>query len=283
MSLKKMAINVIKKYLALKREKEIIPIPHLISSDKLLEGKIAMITGGTSGIGYAIAENFIRNGAKVIICGSSKDKLENAKRKLNIISESVKGIQLDISDVNILQEKITNASSLFEENRIDILVNSAGVNNIHTFFEVTEEDYDSIMNVNSKGTFFMCQAMGKYMIDHNIKGSILNISSASALRPASTPYILSKWAIKGLTLGLADVLFPHGITVNAIAPGPVATPMLNKSDINNIYNSATVSGRYSVPVEIANLATYMVSDFGKSIVGDTCYITGGSALLDLHR
>jgi 3-oxoacyl-[acyl-carrier protein] reductase len=95
--------------------------------------------------------------------------------------------------------------------------------------------------------------------------------------------MISKWAIKGMTLGLADVLLPYGIVVNAIAPGAVATPMLNKGETDNLYNPNSVSGRYANPSEIASLATYMVSDYGNLIVGDTYYITGGSGLIDLHR
>lgn len=182
-------------------------------------------------------------------------------------------------NVNAIEEKIKEAASLFEENRIDILVNSAGTHNISNFEDMTESEYDLIMDTNVKGLFFMCQSMGKYMKENKIKGHILNLSSSSALRPASSPYMISKWAVRGFTLGLAKTLYPHGIVVNAIAPGQTATPMLGKSAEDNLYNSYSVSGRYILPSEIAALATFMVSDFGNMIVGDTFYMTGGSALI----
>lgn len=284
MRIKESFILMVRKYINMRREKELIPIPELIPENQLLNGKIALITGGTSGIGLAIAESFINNGAKVIVCGTNKDKLDIALSKLKMIdNKRAQGLIFDISKVSEIDEKILEALQLFCDNRIDILVNSAGINNTHTFFDVTESDYDNIMDVNAKGTYFVSQKIGKYMVENHIKGHILFISSSSAVRPASTPYIMSKWVVRGMTLGVADCLLPYGITVNAIAPGPVATPMLNKGNCDNLYNSHTINGRYADPKEIANLATYLVSDIGKLIVGDTCYITGGSGLLDLHR
>ena len=173
---------------------------------------------------------------------------------------------------------------MFEENRIDILVNSAGTIVKNTFFDISENEYDRVMDTNAKGTFFMSREVGRFMIDRGIKGHILNISSASALRPAWTPYEMSKWAIRGLTMGLADSLLPYGIIVNAIGPGPVATPMLNITEKNdNLYNCRTVSKRYAMPCEIASLAVFMVSDLGNLVVGDTYYMTGGSGIISMHR
>ena len=182
-----------------------------------------------------------------------------------------------------MPDKVDEAASLFPDNRIDILVNSAGVVAHSGFENMTEEEYDNIMNVNAKGTYFMSQAVSRFMIAHKIRGHILNVSSSSALRPAWTPYQMSKWAVRGMTLGLADALLPHGIIVNAIAPGPVATPMLGKYEGDSIYNYANPSGRFSMPQEIANLAVFMVSSMGDLIVGDTFYITGGSGTITLHR
>ena len=126
-------------------------------------------------------------------------------------------------------EKIKTAAAMFPENRIDILVNSAGVLNHLDFLDMSEQEYDSIMDINAKGTFFMSQAVAKHMIENRIKGHILNVTLSSALRPAWTPYQMSKWAVRGLTLGMADRLLPYGIIVNAIAPAPTATPMLEKN------------------------------------------------------
>lgn len=114
---------------------------------------------------------------------------------------------------------------------------------------------------------------------HQIKGNILNIASSSSLRPAVSAYTLSKWGIRGLTLGLAKTLAPYGITVNGVAPGPTATPMLMKGDRHNITHDGLPAGRYALPEEIANMALFLVSDMGRMVVGDIVYMTGGAALL----
>ena len=182
-----------------------------------------------------------------------------------------------------MPEKVSQAANLFPENRIDILVNSAGLVNKTGFEDVTQKEFDDIMNVNVRGSYFMAQAVSKFMIAHKIKGHILNVASSSSLRPAWTAYQLSKWAVRGMTLGLADLLLPYGIIVNAIAPGPVATPMLGKNEGDLIYNAGTPNKRYAMPSEIAELAVFMVSDMGNLIVGDTFFITGGSGNISLHK
>lgn len=116
------------------------------------------------------------------------------------------------------------------------------------------------------------------MVSNSIKGNILNIASSSSLRPAISAYTLSKWGIRGLTLGLARALAPYGITVNGIAPGQTATPMLLKDPSKGLATN-TILGRYALPEEIANMAVFLVSEMGRSIVGDIVYMTGGSALL----
>ena len=191
-------------------------------------------------------------------------------------------IVIDVKDVQTMPEKVKTAAAMFPENRIDILVNSAGVVSHSDFLDMSEQEYDSIMDINAKGTFFMSQAVAKYMIENRIKGHILNVTSSSALRPAWTPYQMSKWAVRGLTLGAADKLLPYGIVVNAIAPGPTATPMLDKNEGDSIYHPTTPAKRYAMPSEIAALATFMVSDMGDMIVGDTFYMTGGSGTVTLH-
>ena len=117
------------------------------------------------------------------------------------------------------------------------------------------------------------------MVANNIRGNILNIASASSLRPADSPYIVSKWGIRGLTLGLAKSLGKYGITVNAIAPGPTATPMMIKEGQTNLELDRIPLGRYIMPEEIANMAVILVSDMGRSIMGDIVYMTGGAGIL----
>lgn len=276
MSLKSKTKHLI---LLLKR-KDKIPIPQPINVQKVLDGKTALITGGSGGLGLAFAKAFRNAGCNVIIAGTNPNKLNNCQLSLG---ENCLTIVMDINDVSSIEDKVKDAIKLSPSGKIDILVNSAGFNKAQKFLDVKESDYDRIMDVNVKGTFFVCQVMAKYMISNKIKGHILNVSSSSALRPAWTPYEISKWAIKGFTKGLADTLLPYGIIVNAIAPGPTATPMLNYMDGDSIANDNNLIGRFEMPSEIANLAVFMVSDLGNMIVGDTVYITGGSGVISLHR
>ena len=261
--------------------KEKVAIPSLNGIESLLVGKTALVTGGTSGIGYAIAEKYLSAGCRVIIVGTNEDKIKKCCD--NLKSVDVKGIVINLNDVSTLKDKIEVASSMFGGSKIDILVNCAGFNPKKGFFDITEEDYDRTMDTNVKGTFFMCQSMANYMIKNHIKGHILNLSSSSALRPAWSPYEMSKWTIRGLTVGLADTLVEHGIVVNAIAPGPTATPMLGVSADGDIDLPSSPIGRYATPEEIANLALILVSDMGNLVVGDTLYATGGSGIISLHR
>lgn len=271
--------NAVHTLIQMGKEEKIQPIIVPVEKEKLLDGKVALITGGTSGIGLAVAQAFQNAGAKVIITGTNQQKLEIALKKMG----GGKGLLIDVRDTEHLPDKVKEAEALFEENRIDILVNSAGVVVKHDFWGIDEKEYDGIMDTNAKGTFFMSQAVGKAMIEKQIKGHILNVTSSSALRPAWTPYQMSKWAVRGLTLGLADTLLPYGIVVNAIAPGPTATPMLGKTEGSSISEPNNPSKRYAMPEEIASMAVYMVSDAGRMIVGDTVYMTGGSGTITLHH
>lgn len=115
------------------------------------------------------------------------------------------------------------------------------------------------------------------MIKEDIAGNILNIASSSSIRPAINAYMASKWGIRGLTLGLAKICAPHNIVVNSIAPGPTATNM-QKGD-NGLYLSSSPIKRLVLPEEIANMAVMLVSDSGRSIIGDTLYMTGGSGVI----
>ena len=272
--------KIIRNMVMIFKEEKKIPIPNPINAPELLKGKVALITGGSGGIGFAMAESFIKSGAKVIIAGTSEEKLQKCLEKLGGVQAS--SIVIDVLNVKSLPEKIKLAAAIFPENRIDILVNSAGVVSHSDFLNMSEQEYDSIMDINAKGTFFMSQAVAKYMIENRIKGHILNVTSSSALRPAWTPYQMSKWAVRGFTLGAADKLLPYGIVVNAIAPGPTATPMLGRNEGDSIYHPNTPAKRYAMASEIAALATFMVSDMGDMIVGDTFYMTGGSGTITLH-
>lgn len=273
-------ISKIKSLLNFLRKKQLEPIPVLRDSNALLKSKVALVIGGGSGIGYSIAEAFIKSGAKVILAGRNEIKLKKACAKLS--QESSNYCVWDITAVNEVEKNIAKAICLFPEKRIDILVCSAGTHHASSFENITEDEFDSIINTNLKGVFFLDRAIGLYMKKNNIRGHILNISSSSALRPAWGPYQMSKWALNGFTLGLAKKLQEHGIVVNAIAPGQTVTPMLNK-DEHDISIDFAQMGRYIMPVEIANLAVILCSDIGNVIVGDTLYATGGSGLITMEK
>ena len=268
----------LKKLLRKFRRKQLIPIKCSVENGSMLKGKTALICGGTGDIGKAIVDVFCQQGCNVIVSGTNIDKLKKIREK----HTDIKSIVINLNDVDTLESKISEASQLVGCD-IDILVNATGIGGNFEFSNITPEQWDSVMNINLKGAFFLCQAMGNYMIKNKIKGHILNVSSASALRPAWTPYQISKWGIKGFTVGLADKLLPYGIIVNAIAPGPVATKMLHMGENESIDMPSQPSGRYALPEEIASLAVYMVSDLGNLIVGDTFYITGGSGIVSLHH
>ncbi|MCD8303916.1 MAG: SDR family oxidoreductase [Prevotellaceae bacterium] len=263
--------------------KPVIANISVLAPNELLEGRTALITGGTSGIGLAIAKAFLQSGANVIITGRNEERLANAQAELQALG--CKGMvfpyRMDITEVSHLKEHLNCILSTFMVGgAIDILVNNAGVLG-GSMPNAKEDVYDKVMETNLKGTFFMSQQMGKYMKDNGIKGNILNIASSSSLRPAISAYMVSKWGIRGLTLGLAKAMAGHGITVNGIAPGPTATPMLIKNATEDISNPTSPTGRYALPEEIANMAVLLVSDMGRMIVGDIVYMTGGTGLICL--
>ena len=274
------------KRIAKKMQKEIIKpqsVPKLYG--ELLRDKIVLVSGGTSGIGFAIAEACLTNGAKVIITGRSQTRIDKAikriKEQVENADGSIRGIELDITDVASISKKVKDAESLFSENRIDVLINSAGVLKGDSLGNTDEKDFDDVLQTNLKGTYFLSQEFANYLVDKEIQGNILNVSSVSAIRPANSPYMISKWGLNGLTKGLAKKYIKNGIVVNGIAPGPTATDML-LDDKDNIKNESSPTGRYVTPEEIANMSVILVSDLGRMIVGDTLYMTGGSGNLTLY-
>lgn len=253
-----------------------------LAPSELLKGRVALITGGTSGIGFEIAKAFVEAGATVVITGRTKERI---KKACTSIDEAVSnkgriyGMEMDNKNVSLFQSKFQEALNVLNGLKIDILVNNAGQRGGY-ISNATESEYDDIMDTNAKGTFFLTQLVAKYMINEGIKGNILNISSASSLRPAISAYHMSKWAIRGLTMGLARSLAPHGIVVNAIAPGPTATPMLmNDNNDGNMVHARNLLGRYALPQEIGNMAVILASDMSRTVIGDTLFMSGGGGII----
>ena len=252
-----------------------------LSPNTLLNKKTALITGGTSGIGYAIAKAFLKSGATVVITGRSQDRIEKCIKELSDFQNEIYGIVLDNTNTSCFDAKLNEVLSILNGRKLDILVNNAGINNPHNIKDVTEKEYDDIMNTNLKGTYFLSQAVGRYMRDNNVQGHILNIASSSSLRPAVAPYGVSKWGLRGLTLGLAKAFIPYNIIVNGLAPGPTATPMM-MNDVSHIEHPNLPLGRYIMPEEIANMAVVLCSDMSCAVVGDIVYMTGGAGLVSLE-
>lgn len=243
----------------------------------LLEKHVVLITGGSSGIGKAIAKACLESGAKVIITGRNEDKLKHAVNELKHFSPFIYFVLLDISIVENMETTIYEAEKLVGS-KLTTLINNAGIA-IGSFDNLKEDDFDKVIGTNIKGTVFLSKFFSEYLKTNVIKGNILNIVSSSGFRPAVSAYEISKWGLRGFTAGLAKKLIPFGIVVNGIAPGPTATPMLKRSEDNNLVHPTNPSGRYTTPEEVASLAVYLISDMARQIVGDVVCMTGGAGTL----
>ena len=192
-------------------------------------GKIAIVTGGGSGIGFAIAEKFVANNIKTIIVGRDQQKLNDAKNKLGELSNT---IQCDLNDLTSIPNLVNNI--IQQHGQIDILVNNAGINMKKEFIEVTDEDFQKILLTNVTAIFSISREVVKCMLEKNTKGCIINISSMASQYgiPKVIAYTASKSAIEGMTRAMAVELSPKGIRVNCIAPGFIATDMSAKA-LNN--------------------------------------------------
>ena len=281
MSIKKKIKRICKNYFS---KTTSIKVP--VYEGELLNGKTALITGGTSGIGYEIAKSFLKNGASVVLTGRNKDKINNAIDSLKKYvkdDNTVLGIEMDISNISMIEDKFKKILELLNDRNIDILVNNAGIvkgKKIGSGSKTSIDDYEVVLKTNLEGPYFLSQEVANYMKEKKIKGNILNILSSSALRPAVKPYTVSKWGLRGLTIGMAKRFIKDGIVVNGIAPGPTATPMLISNDKDgDLSLESSPVGRYILPEEIANLAVFMVSDMGRMIVGDIVYMTGGAGIV----
>ena len=262
------------KHISLKVEKVDTPVMY----GSLLEGRTALITGGTSGIGFAIAAACARNGASVVITGRASARIASALEALRseVDGAQVAGVILDSSsnDIALFSRALDEAERLIGS-PVNVLVNNAGVIAGGNMPNTEIEGFDLTIDTNLRGAYFLSQEFGRRLHDAKRSGNILNICSSSSLRPAISPYTISKWGLRGLTLGLAKQLAPLGVTVNGLAPGPTATPMLMADGNDNLVHDGLPIGRYATPDEIANMAVVLVSDLGRMVVGDIVYMTGG--------
>lgn len=263
----------IKKLLA---RKEYMPVFHPVSTSKEFEDKVVLISGGSGGIGLAIAKSLQESGAIVVVAGTNESKLNKIKEETNL--ETVIMNYSEPETFKSIIEKIA-----IKYGKIDIFISSAGVHTENvSFWTMSQKEYDRVMDINLKGVFFACQTIGKYMIDNKIKGSILLISSSRGSEPAWSPYGISKWGLKGLIEGLAQILIPYGINVNSIAPGSTATGLIGIKEGDSITSEENGMNRLVMPDEVATLAKLLVSDAGKMIDGEVVHIAAGRGTFDIR-
>jgi len=244
-----------------------------INYGNILASKNILITGGSRGIGLAIAKKCISEGANVIITGRNEEHLKKTLKEIN--SNRLKYVVWDHAIVENCKEKLNECFGLLELSRLDVLINNAGVcMQPLNFFQTTELLWDQTYSVNSKGLFFLTQTFCDHCMKKKQPAKVVNISSQGGLLPAPHPYRMTKWDIIGLTKGLGKQLAPHGIIVNGVAPGMIATDMIMRDD-DNVFSELQPNGRLGVADEIAELVLFLVSGAADNIVGQTIVCDGG--------
>jgi len=245
-----------------------------------LAGKVAAITGGSQGIGLAIAQRFAEEGADVSFCyRSNKAGADEAVTNIAKTGRKVAGFQYDVSSVNDGQKFVADTAAQF--GKIDILVNNAGLERRADFWDATEADFDAVLNVNLKGLFFITQAFVKNRMAAKAGGKIINISSVHEELPFPhfASYCASKGGVKMLTRNLSIELAPLGITINSIAPGAIETP-INKNLLNDPAKlSALLENiplkRLGTPDDVASMAVFLGSEESNYATGTTFFLDGG--------
>ncbi|AFM02919.1 dehydrogenase of unknown specificity, short-chain alcohol dehydrogenase like protein [Bernardetia litoralis DSM 6794] len=244
-----------------------------------LAGKIAVITGGNSGIGYATAEEFLKQGAKVVITGRNAEKVEKAAKELGV--DGIVADQANLSHLDSLVEKVTELHG-----KIDILFVNAGIF-IPTYLgQITEEAYTKQMDINFKGAAFTLQ---KFLPILNEGASVINLSSVNAYTamPSTIIYAATKAALNSFTRTAAAELAPKNIRVNVVNPGVTETPIFSKTGMNDEqvagFKAATVNGiplkRIGTPEGVAKLVSFLASDDASYITGSEYNVDGGMTLI----
>lgn len=247
-----------------------------------LSGKTAIVTGGNQGIGFAIARGLAMAGATVVIANRRAPEGQRAAESLRSEGLSAVAIPTDVSLKSSVAELVSKTIDDF--GKIDILVTSAGVIVRKPAEEISEEEWDYIMDINLKGVFFCCQLVGRHMIQRK-KGKIINISSnvSEVTQPLRSVYAASKAGVSHLTRALAGEWAKHNINVNAIGPGPTITPLNKKyleehpKDLQERLSGIPM-GRMGEPSDHVGAAIFLASDASDFVTGQTLLIDGGSTL-----
>src|SRR5215510_2261143 len=245
-----------------------------------LTGKIALVTGSSLGIGRAIAERFAHEGADMVINYTrTPSGAEEALRNVEAAGRRGLIVKADLSKTTDVQNLVATAVEHF--GRLDVLVNNAGIETHAPFWDVSEEEYDRVLNVNLKGVFFATQEMVRHLIKTKRPGKIVNISSVHEELPFPNfaAYCASKGGLKMLTRNLSVELGPLGITINSIAPGAIETPintkLLNDPQKLGALLAQIPLARLGKPDDVAGLAVFLASDDADYVTGSTYFVDGG--------
>lgn len=250
----------------------------------MLDGKIAVITGAAGGLGYACADRFVREGAKVVLADVQDELGAHSAGKLADAGGDVKYLHCDVSKKSDVQALMDFTVDTY--GRIDCAIANAGIVHVSDALELEEEDFDRVLSVNLKGVFLTGQLAARQMVkqdadENGSKGTIINMSSANAVLaiPEIAPYVISKGGVMQWTKVLGIRLAQEGVRVNAIGPGSIATEMFQKvAEDKAKYNaimSRTPMGRPGEPDEIGKIAVFLASDMSSYITGQTIYPDGG--------
>lgn len=245
----------------------------------MLDGKVAIVTGGTRGIGFATVKKFLDNNAKVVLFGSRKESVDKAIDELKEINENyeVMGLYPNISDAKEVEEAFNEVKNKYR--KIDILINNAGISAMESIYDYPEKNFKKIMNLNVNAVFNCSKTVAPIMKE-NGGGVILNTSSMVSLygQPSGCGYPASKFAVNGLTKSLARELGKDNIRVNAVAPGVTMTDMMKKVPEEKIKPLiATIPlGRIGEPEDIANAFLFLASDMASYVTGEILSVDGAA-------
>jgi glucose 1-dehydrogenase len=245
-----------------------------------LKDKVAIVTGGNSGIGMAIVLELARRGANIVIdYVTHPEATEELEQQVRALGDRVIGVDVDVSKVAELQKLI--ASAVEKLGRVDIMVNNAGVETRTSILDTTEEQYEKVLSINLKSAFFGTQLAAQQMIKQGGGGRIINISSVHEdwPMPGNTAYCLSKGGMRMLTRTAGVELAPHNILVVGVGPGAVATP-INLSTMNDPallkkLDTSIPLGRMARPEEIANVVAFLAGDGASYLTATTIFADGG--------
>ncbi len=236
-----------------------------------LEGRKAVVTGASRGIGRAIALRFAQEGADVAVTSRRAQSLDDIVAEIEALGRRALPMQWDVRDAGDAEERLLEARR--ELGGLDIVVNNAGVLRDPELSPVDEWDF--VLQTNLRALYFICGAAGELMKEQG--GAIINIASDYGFRGAPTPYGISKWGAVGLTRGMGKELAPHGVRLNGIAPGPVATEMSNWHPGDPLENERLPLRRLTRPEEVASVALFLASDESSAVVGENIVVNTGNS------